>query len=259
MPPELETIHLDPSGLEARCYRSGAGQPLLFLHHLAGLVGWQPSLEKLSERFDVIAPYQPGWGPAKDDLTTVDNGLDLVLFNLDLLAALGVERANVAGIGVGAWIAAELAALAPQRVNRLVLVNPLGIWREEQPGEDPFAQAPGRGSAVLFANPDRREELLMAGRSRIDVFVEEQLNLRAGAKFLWPIPDTGIECRLRRIKAPTLIVTGGKDRVVPRYYGELWRSAIAGSKLIDVPEAGHVFDLEQPEEFARLVTGFVLG
>ncbi|HXH21332.1 MAG TPA: alpha/beta hydrolase [Dehalococcoidia bacterium] len=254
---EMQTITLAPSGLEARYYRAGRGEPLLFLHHLAGLAGWQPSLEALSREFDVIAPYQPGWGPAKDDLSSVDNGLDLVLFNLDLLDALGIESAHVAGIGVGAWIAAELAALAPQRVRRLALVNPLGLWREEAPGEDPFAQPPGRGSAVLFADPARREELLVAGRNRIDVFVEEQLNLRAGAKFLWPIPDTGIERRLRRIKAPTLIVVGGLDRVVPRYYGDLWRSAIAGSRLLEVPDAGHVFDLEQPEEFARTVTAFL--
>ncbi len=254
--PEMQTVRVEPSGLDARYYRGGTGRPLLFLHHLAGLTGWQPSLEMLSQRFDVIAPHLPGWGPAKDDLVSVDTALDLVLFNLDLLAALGVTRAHVAGIGVGAWVAAETAALAPGAVDRLVLVNPLGIWHEKEPGDDPFAQPPGRGSAVLFADPTRREELLMGERNRIDVFVEEQLNLRAGAKFLWPIPDTGIERHLRRIKAPTLIVTAGKDRVVPSYYGQVWQSAIPGSKLVDVPEAGHVFDLEAPAEFAKLVGDF---
>jgi pimeloyl-ACP methyl ester carboxylesterase len=254
--PELQSLHVMPSDLDARFYRAGSGKPLLFLHHLAGIAGWQPSLELLAGRFDVIAPFQPGWGPAKDDLTRVDSALDLVLFNADLLDALGIGRAHVAGIGVGAWIAAEFAAVMPQRVDRLVLVNPLGMWTEEQPGEDPFAQPPGRGSAVLFADPNRREELLIAGRNRIDVFVEEQLNLRAGAKFLWPIPDTGVARRLGRIKAPTLIVVSGKDRVVPRYYGELWRRAVPGSQLREEPDAGHVMDLEDPQTFARLVTEF---
>jgi pimeloyl-ACP methyl ester carboxylesterase len=253
----MQTVHLTQSRLDARFYRAGAGKPLLFLHHLAGLTGWQPSLEMLSRHYDVIAPYQPGWGPAKDDLTDVDSALDLVLFNSDLLDALGIEKASVAGIGVGAWIAAEFAAIMAQRVDRLVLVNPLGIWSEDQPGEDPFAQAPGRGTAVLFADPAKRQDLLMAGRNLIDVFVEEQLNLKAGAKFLWPIPDTGVARRLGRIKAPTLIVTSGQDRVVPRYYGETWRNAISGAVLEDVPEAGHVMDLESPETFARLVTQFV--
>lgn len=257
MTPEVQTVHLVKSGLDARFYRGGSGPGLLYLHHLAGLTGWQASLEMLAQRFDVIAPYQPGWGPSKDDLLTVESATDLVLFNTDLLDALSIQRAHVAGTGVGAWIAAEIAALMPHRVERLVLVNPTGVWREDQPGEDPFAQAPGRGAAVLFADPSRREELLVAGRDRIDVFVEEQLNLRAGARFLWPIPDTGIERRLRRITAPTLVVTGDKDRIVPRYYGELWQAAIAGSKLVDVPDAGHVMDLEQPEEFTRLVTDFL--
>jgi pimeloyl-ACP methyl ester carboxylesterase len=255
--PELETVHLAQSRLDARFYRAGSGKPLLFLHHLAGLTGWQPSLELLSYSFDVIAPYQPGWGPAKDDLTHVDNALDLVLFNSDLLDAFGIEKANVVGIGVGAWIAAEFAAIMAQRVDRLVLVNPLGIWTEAQPGEDPFAQAPGRGAAVLFADPSKREELLVAGRNRIDVFVEEQLNLKAGAKFLWPIPDTGVARRLGRIKAPALIVTSGQDRVVPRYYGQVWQKAIAGSSLRDVNEAGHVMDLESPQTFAGLVKDFI--
>jgi pimeloyl-ACP methyl ester carboxylesterase len=91
------------------------------------------------------------------------------------------------------------------------------------------------------------------------VFVEEQLNLRAGAKFLWPIPDTGVARRLMRIKAPTLIVTSGQDHVVPRYYGDLWRAAIPGARLQDVPDAGHVIDLEAPETFAEAVKAFVAG
>ena len=255
--PELQTVHLTQSDLDARYYRGGSGKPLLFLHHLAGLTGWQPSLELLSQRYDVIAPYQPGWGPAKDDLTDVDSALDLVLFNTDLLDELGIEKAHVAGIGVGAWIAAEFAAIMAQRVDRLVLVNPLGVWTETEPGEDPFAQAPGRGAAVLFADPSKREELLVAGRNRIDVFVEEQLNLKAGAKFLWPIPDTGVARRLGRIKAPTLIVTSGQDRIVPRYYGQVWQQAIAGSQLREIEDAGHVIDLESPESFAEAVSGFL--
>jgi pimeloyl-ACP methyl ester carboxylesterase len=255
--PELQTEHLTQSRLDARFYRAGSGKPLLFLHHLAGITGWQPSLEALSQRYDVIAPHLPGWGPAKDDLTHVDGALDLVLFSSDLLDALGIDKANIAGIGVGAWIAAEFAAIMAQRVDRLVLVNPLGMWTEEEPGEDPFAQPPGRGAAVLFADPSKREELLVDGRDRVDVFVEEQLNLKAGAKFLWPIPDTGVARRLGRIKAPTLVVTSGQDRVVPRHHGRAWQQAIAGAQLQDVPEAGHVMDLESPETFARLVSDFV--
>ncbi len=256
---EMQTFRVEPCGLDARYYRAGTGAPLLYLHHLAGIAGWEPALDKLSASFDVIAPYQPGWGPAKDDLTRVDAALDLVLFNLDLLDALKVERASLVGIGVGAWIAAEFAAVCADRVDKLVLVNPVGIWRESDPGVDAFAQLPGRGSALLFADPARREDLLVAGRDRIDVFVEEQLNLRAGAKFLWPIPDTGVERRLARIKAPTLVVTSERDAVVPPSYGRIWQAAIPGAQATQVPGGGHVLELEEPETFAGLVSDWVLS
>lgn len=256
--PELQTLTVQPSGLTAHFYRAGSGPPLLYLHHMMGLVGWEPALARLAESFDVIAAFHPGWGPAKDELTAVDTNLDLVLYYIDLLDALGVDEVSVAGVSIGAWIAAELAAIAPQRVERLVLVNPIGIWDPQAAGDDPFAQSPAAPTGVLFSEPEHRASLLMEGRDRLEAYVQEALDLRASAKFMWPIPDTGIEARLPRIKAPTLVVTSSADRVVPAVLGEAWQSRITGAELAVLPGAGHLAELEAPEAFADLVRGWVL-
>jgi pimeloyl-ACP methyl ester carboxylesterase len=128
----LATLSVGAENRTVHYYRKGQGQPLLYLHHMLGMVDFEAALAKLAESFDVIAPYAPGWGPAKDDLTDIDPGpLDLTLHNVDLLNALGVNSVHVVGISIGAWMAAELAAIAPQRVDSLVLVNPLGLWLEK--------------------------------------------------------------------------------------------------------------------------------
>ena len=257
---KLETLTVGPARRIVHYYRTGRGQPLLYLHHMLGLLGFEPALARLAESFDVIAPVAPGWGPAKDDLPGIDPGpLDLVLHHCDLLDALGQDSAHVVGISIGAWMAAELAAIAPQRVDSLVLVNPLGLWLDEVGGVDPFAQHPGNPSEVLFATPGLRQTFLFAGRDKMDAHVDELLNLRASAKFLWPIPDTGIIRRLPRIKAPTLVVTSERDVVVPAAYGPAWRDAIPGARLTTLPDAGHLVELEQPEAFAATVREFIHG
>lgn len=251
------TIRL-ASGLDLHYYRSGRGEPLLYLHHLLGIAGFEPALQKLAESFDVIAPYAPGWGPAKDDLDKLDPGpLDLTLHHGDVLDALGLERAHVAGISIGAWMAAELAAIAPQRVRKLVLINPLGLWLEDAPGEDPFAQHPANPSEVLFSDRGNRKKFLVDGRDVLDALVEELLNLRASAKFLWPIPDTGVKRRLPRIKAQTLVATSEHDAIVPAAHGPAWQRAIPGAQLTTLKGAGHLAELERPERFAALITDFV--
>jgi pimeloyl-ACP methyl ester carboxylesterase len=255
---ELRTLHIEPSGLTVHYYRGGQGEPLLYLHHLLGIAGAEPALERLAQNFDVIAPYAPGWGPAKDDLPAIDPGpLDLVLHQCDVLDRLNIANAHVVGISIGAWIAAELAAIVPHRVRKLVLVNPLGMWLDGAQGEDPFAQHPGEPSQILFSEPGMRKQFLFAGRDLLDAHVEELLNLRAGAKFLWPIPDTGVVRRLPRIKAPTLIATSDKDAIVPAEHGAAWQQAIPGAELTTLAGAGHLAELEQPEAFANLVTDFV--
>ena len=255
---ELQTVRTEPGGLRAHYYRAGSGEPVLYLHHLAGLQSGEPALARLAASLDVIAPYHPGWGPAKDDLTAVESPLDFALFYADFLDVLGLERVHVVGISIGAWLGAELAAIFPRRVRKLVLVNPLGQWLAEAPGEDPFAQHPARPTAMLFADPDSRQSLLMEGQDPTEAYVQEVLNLRAGAKFLFPIPDTGIARRLGRIQAATLVVTSEEDKVVLPPYGPLWQSQIAGAHLATLPHAGHLAELEAPEAFAALVSNFIL-
>ena len=255
---DMHKIQVGPDAREVYYYRVGRGTPLLYLHHMLGLAGFEPALELLAKSYDVIAPYAPGWGPAKDQLPDFDAGpLDLLLHQCDILDAFGLTSAHVVGVSIGAWMAAELAAIVPQRVQRLVLVNPVGLWLDEVGGEDPFAQHPGMPSAILFADPEGRQKHLFTGRDKMDALVEELLNLRASAKFLWPIPDTGIKRRMARIKAPTLVVTSDKDVIVPPGYGPAWQANIKGSRLATLRNAGHVTELDQPAEFARVVSGFL--
>ena len=156
MPDPTDFTHhnVTVNGINLHYVREGSGPPLLLIHGWPGWwYEWHMNIKPLAAQFDVIAPYAPGWGPAKDQLPEVDEGpLDLTLHQCDVLDALGLARAHVVGISVGAWMAAELAAIAPQRVDRLVLVNPLGLWLDDAGGEDPFAQHPGFPSAVLFAD-----------------------------------------------------------------------------------------------------------
>ena len=253
-----QTMTIGPERRNVHYYRTGQGEPLLFLHHMLGLTGFEPVLAALAQHYDLIAPHAPGWGPAKDDLPDIDPGpLDITLHHVDLLDTLGIDSAHVVGVSIGAWMAAELAAIQPARVRRMVLVNPLGLWLEEAPGEDPFAQHPGFPSRVQFATPRLREELLINGRDKMDAHVEELLNLRASAKFLWPIPDTGIKRRLGRIRAGTLVVTSDADRIVTAAQGRAWQAAIAGAAHETLADAGHGAQLEQPAALARLVHGFV--
>ena len=73
-------ITVGPNNTKVYYFRAGKGQPLLYLHHLLGQIDFEPALETLSKSYDVIAPYLPGWGPAKDQLTDIGDGpLDLVL------------------------------------------------------------------------------------------------------------------------------------------------------------------------------------
>jgi pimeloyl-ACP methyl ester carboxylesterase len=253
------TLTLPNEANETVCYRGGSGEALLYLHHLAGMQGWEQVHEQLARSFDVIAPYHPGFGPTADAVDFA-NALDLVLHYRALLEALNVSQVHVLGHSIGAWIGAELAAIYPERVKRMVLLNPVGLWDDDLRGEDPYAQAPMAATAVLLADPSRREELILHNGTveATENYVQEMKDLKASARFLWPVPDTGVARRLPLVQTPTLVVTSVSDRVVPVAYGEIWKGHITGASAITI-EGGHLVNLEDPERVASVATNFFHG
>ncbi len=78
-------------------------------------------------------------------------------------------------------------------------------------------------------------------------------------KFIWPIPDKGLKKRIHRIAAPTLLIWGEGDRLVPRVYADEFARRLPRTHLEVVKAAGHAPHLEQPEATARLVQAFLSG
>ena len=106
------------------------------------------------------------------------------------------------------------------------------------------------GLTQLFSNKDDRTQ------EQIETLIGMSRGFRTVAKFLFPIPESGLERRLWRIKAPTLIVWGEQDRFISPMYAEIFREKIAGAKVVTIPNAGHLVGLEAPEPYARAVLGW---
>jgi pimeloyl-ACP methyl ester carboxylesterase len=81
--------------------------------------------------------------------------------------------------------------------------------------------------------------------------------MTAVTKFVWPLPDKGLRKRLHRIKAPTLVVWGTKDRMVPPSYADDFARMIPDAHVEQLDDAGHMVVLEQEEKFADLTAGFI--
>lgn len=248
---------------ETPVYRKGTGDPLLWLHGAGGLnKGWTPELEALSQRYDVLAPVHPGW----DDTTGldhIDDIHDLVGYYADFAEAAGLPAPfNVGGHSIGAMFAAEFAAARPDLVKKLVLTCPTGLWMDETPVADMFVLLPHELPGVIFgdlSNPVIAE--LFARPTNIDEMAQamymQLANFSAAGKFLWPIPDKGLKKRIHRIKAPTLLIWGEQDKLVPPAYGPLFQSKIKNSQLATVPGAGHMVPLENTPAWSKEVIDFL--
>ena len=247
--------------LPIRVASAGSGPPLLYLHGVFGYLGWPEFLSDLSERFTVYAPLHPGFGES-GEADDFDDLLDLTLYHLDLLDELGLERPDVVGHFFGAMMAAELAAIAGNRVNRLALSAPMGLWLEDHPGIDYFAAAPDKLRSILFADADCDAAMAAlpdpdSDEQRHMQRIERTRSLATIAKFMWPIPDKGLKKRLHRISSPTLVLVAEKDQLVAPAYGDAFADRIPGAGSATISGAGHLCHLERPDEFGRHLGRFL--
>jgi len=244
----LETIHAPK--VDVQVLTGGEGPDLLFLHGAGGLLAEDPLLNALAERFRVHAPLLPGYGDS-EECHEIRDMLDFTLHTHDVMTALGLVKPMVVGHSMGGMMAAELAAVMPNDVDRLALICPAGLWLDEHPMPDIFAMVPYELPAVLFHDVEAGAAMMTAGADFSDLdflqrfLVQNARQLGMAGKILFPIPDRGLAERLYRIKAKTLLIWGASDRLTPLPYADAFRQGIAHSELVVIPEAGHMVPLEQ--------------
>jgi pimeloyl-ACP methyl ester carboxylesterase len=246
-------------GVELEVVRRGSGRPLLLLHGFQHVDPRAPVLDLLGRHAEIIAPSHPGFGgsPRPADVETV---YDLVRLYLEAIDTWPGERVTLVGCSFGGWLAAEIAVASCHRIDRLVLVDALGIKvsdRETPDILDVFNAHPREVVRRSWHAPD-------TWAPRYDDMTDEQLvriakNRDALCLYGWHpyMYNPQLKRWLGRIKRPTLVLWGASDGVVTPAYGEHYAGLIPGSRFELIPEAGHHPEIEQPDAFADRVSAFL--
>ena len=257
----VEESALSIDGAEYRVWTAGAGPTLGVLAGFGGLLQWTPFLARLAETRRVVVPALPGFpGGGGRAHVGLDSQLDWLLRVRDLLEGCGLVGRDLAGVSLGAALAADVAAVWPGTARRLALVSPLGLCDGDSPIADPWAVRPNGQPALLCADPAALEahREMPDGADDLEWEVSQIRANEAAARLLWPNGDTGLGARIGRIACDTLLVWGAEDRVVPASHRPLYRNGPAGAvREATIAGAGHQADFDRPEETAGAIDDFL--
>jgi pimeloyl-ACP methyl ester carboxylesterase len=255
-----ETLTVDVNGFSSRIWRKGSGPKLGFLAGFGGLPRWVPFLDELARSRTVIVPSVPGFPGGDRGHSVLDSHLDWVLALHELLEKADLVGADLAGSSVGASLAAEMAALWPATTRKLALIAPFGLFDEKDPPTDPWAQRADAVPGLMVNDPEIWKTLksVPEGANSVEWPIEQVRASEAAARIFWPLGNTRIEKRLRLIKAPTLLLWGENDQIMPRSYADKFAAGIAGETAIRIiPGAGHLAELDKPAEVAAAILAFL--
>ena len=247
-------------------------EPLVLVHGAASsLHTWEGWVQALGGRRRIITFDLPGFGLSGPNPDGRYSGESDARFVLALMDRLRVQRFAIGGNSLGGEVAWRTALLAPQRVTRLILVNATGpaSGRDAASLGSMLARLPllPRVLDVVLPRP-----LVVAGLrraygdpARIDAALVDryyELLLREGnrralvQRFAQRDPGLDTE-RLPELKLPTLILWGGRDRLLPPVMAAQFQQAIAGSERVVLDGLGHMPQEEDPSRSVAPVTRFL--
>lgn len=235
---------------------AGQGKPLLFLHGFEGPVGDAGFLKSLAGSYTVLAPEHPGFGES-GGFERHHDIIDLVLHYRALIESVVDEPVILIGHSLGGMFAAEIAALCPHLISKLVLIDSYGLWLDDHPILDPFILNRAELVEAKWAaqDPSTRNEL--ETRSLASGEDYRLKNLGSATHFMWPIPDRGLGRRIGAIHASTLIVHGEQDALVPKVYAHAFGDRLRDSRVELIANAGHFPMIEQEAVFLDKVGDFL--
>ncbi len=233
----------------------------VFFAGLGGVPTWLPFLDRLSAKRKVFVPSLPGF-PGAEHFRHLDTLVDWVVHAVESIEAFGRAPVDLIGSSVGGTLAAEVAVVAEHLVNRLVLIAPLGVFDPDEPGEAIWRRLPEPDELafLLCEIPDNWHAAWARPQavSPVDWQIVQTRAMEAAAHLLAPNGDTGVTARLPRVRNPTLLVRGECDRMIPASYCERIHRALGGpARAVGIPRAGHLAELDAPDELVRVIVAFL--
>ncbi len=278
--PHVESRQVVAGGLRYHYLTAGEGPPLLLLHGTAidaAALSFGPSLPELATRHRVVALDWPGYGASERPRVAMTVEDHVASLNA-LLDALGLTRVHLAGFSMGGAAALGFALDAPDRVASLTLIASYGLDDSLPVPLLPYvalrAPALRRGvvwglrrsrtltrlvlQTIVFADPERVTPELVADVHRHLRAPEAERSFVAwlrGELRPWKL-GTSFADRLGGLRAPTLLLHGREDHVVPWRKAERASQRIDGARLVVVPGCGHWVMREAPMTFRRELLAF---
>lgn len=268
----MPTLPTD-DGVNLHYEEAGSGLPVVFVHEFAGdCLSWEPQLRHFARRYRCIAynarGYPPSDVPAETERYSQDRAREDIRCVLD---ALGIERAHVVGLSMGAFATLHFGMAHPGRVRSLVVA---GCGYGAHPSQRAQFQADSRAlaatmleqgmahAAATYGHGASRLQLRAKDPRGFDDFIARfashsargSANTMLGYQARRPsLYDLTAE--MAQIQAPTLIVAGDEDdpTLEPSL---LMKRTIPHAGLAVLPRCGHVLNLEEPALFNRLVEDF---
>jgi pimeloyl-ACP methyl ester carboxylesterase len=255
------------NGRTVRYLDAGSGWPVVLIHAFPlDADMWRPQLERVPEGWRFIAPdlrgFGPEAGPAPGALTLDDMAGDIAA----LLDELEVDPAVIGGLSMGGYITFALFRRTPERFSGMILADtkatadtPEGLDARRQMTKLTRAHgAPGVAQSMLpkllgKTSFDRRPDLPQKVRAMIERSSTE--GIVAAIQAMMVRPDSTKD--LSRISCPTLVVVGEEDVVTPVTDAVALQNQIARSRLVVLPQAGHLSNLEVPDGFALALSDFL--
>jgi pimeloyl-ACP methyl ester carboxylesterase len=260
----MDTVHA--AGHRIAYDLKGEGPPLVLLH---GYVGdrrmWRPQIEALSDEFTVVAWDAPGYGGSSDppESFALSEFADCLAAFIE---ALGLGRVHVLGISFGGGLALELYSRHPELPMTLVLASAYAGWAGSLPAEvveERLTQA----LRLADMAPDELVTELMPTMLTDSAPVELAKEFAASMREFHPVglranarafAAAGLRDVLPRVAVPTLQLYGDRDTRAPGNVARDIHAGIPGSKLVVIPGAGHVCNVDAPERFNAEVRAFLM-
>jgi pimeloyl-ACP methyl ester carboxylesterase len=235
----FERLERDIAGVRTVIYTAGSGPDVVYLHGGGTWHGFEFARDWLAH-FRVTLPYHPGYGESADApaIATVH---DYVSHYRAFFDALRLDSFHLVGASLGGRIAADFAVSHSDRLRSLVLVSPAGVTTPGVPEVNYAAITHDEWPSyfaidVEFARrfwPSNPDAAWLRARAR-----EGQATGRALRSSARDKPE--LRRGLQRIRAPTLLIWGREDRMVPAAHAKTWQALIPDSKVEIIEHAGHL-------------------